>query len=209
MISNGAAVASRSRGRAFHRQHGSLQRACGRRSARPWRSYRSYPRIVGETGGKDFILAHPSADPAALAVGDRPRRLRIPGAEVLGGEPRLRAALAVERRARPRRGDDGRHQDGRRPRLPQLHGRGHRQAGVRQDQRLHRPRQEERDDHRRRRLRHEHGLLHRADARRDRRSRVSSCCAKRSSGRSSRLTSTTMRSGTRRWRSWTRRRRMR
>jgi 1-pyrroline-5-carboxylate dehydrogenase len=26
-------------------------------------SYRSYPRIVGETGGKDFILAHPSADP--------------------------------------------------------------------------------------------------------------------------------------------------
>ena len=31
--------------------------------------YRSYPRIVGETGGKDFILAHPSADPAALAVG--------------------------------------------------------------------------------------------------------------------------------------------
>src|SRR5260221_9917065 len=31
-------------------------------------SYRSYPRIVGETGGKDFILAHPSADPDALAV---------------------------------------------------------------------------------------------------------------------------------------------
>jgi len=32
-------------------------------------SYRSYPRIVGETGGKDFIVAHPSADPEALAVG--------------------------------------------------------------------------------------------------------------------------------------------
>jgi 1-pyrroline-5-carboxylate dehydrogenase len=30
--------------------------------------YRSYPRIVGETGGKDFIVAHASADPAALAV---------------------------------------------------------------------------------------------------------------------------------------------
>ncbi len=35
-----------------------------------WRSvgenianYRSYPRIVGETGGKDFVVAHPSADP--------------------------------------------------------------------------------------------------------------------------------------------------
>ncbi len=31
-------------------------------------SYRSYPRIVGETGGKDFIVAHPSADPASVAV---------------------------------------------------------------------------------------------------------------------------------------------
>ncbi|MDQ6885715.1 MAG: L-glutamate gamma-semialdehyde dehydrogenase [Gemmatimonadota bacterium] len=31
-------------------------------------SYRSYPRLVGETGGKDFIVAHPSADPQALAV---------------------------------------------------------------------------------------------------------------------------------------------
>ncbi len=28
--------------------------------------YRHYPRIVGETGGKDFILAHPSADPDVL-----------------------------------------------------------------------------------------------------------------------------------------------
>ena len=30
--------------------------------------YRSYARIVGETGGKDFIVAHASADPQALAV---------------------------------------------------------------------------------------------------------------------------------------------
>lgn len=29
-------------------------------------TYKSYPRIVGETGGKDFIFAHPSADPVAL-----------------------------------------------------------------------------------------------------------------------------------------------
>src|SRR5262245_29167973 len=28
--------------------------------------YRSYPRIVGETGGKDFVIAHPSADPDSL-----------------------------------------------------------------------------------------------------------------------------------------------
>src|SRR5207244_3715752 len=31
-------------------------------------TYRSYPRLVGETGGKDFIVAHPSADPDALVV---------------------------------------------------------------------------------------------------------------------------------------------
>ena len=30
--------------------------------------YRSYPRIVGETGGKDFIVAHPSADPDVLRM---------------------------------------------------------------------------------------------------------------------------------------------
>jgi 1-pyrroline-5-carboxylate dehydrogenase len=30
--------------------------------------YRSYPRLVGETGGKDFIVVHPSADPAEVAV---------------------------------------------------------------------------------------------------------------------------------------------
>ena len=30
--------------------------------------YAAYPRLVGETGGKDFILAHPSADVDALAV---------------------------------------------------------------------------------------------------------------------------------------------
>ncbi len=32
-------------------------------------NYRTYPRLVGETGGKDFVLAHPSADPAALRTG--------------------------------------------------------------------------------------------------------------------------------------------
>ncbi len=30
--------------------------------------YRNYPRIVGETGGKDFILAHPTADPDVVAT---------------------------------------------------------------------------------------------------------------------------------------------
>ncbi len=31
-------------------------------------NYRTYPRIVGETGGKDFVFAHPSADIDALVV---------------------------------------------------------------------------------------------------------------------------------------------
>ncbi|MEZ5283725.1 MAG: aldehyde dehydrogenase family protein [Vicinamibacterales bacterium] len=31
-------------------------------------TYRSYPRLVGETGGKDFIVMHPSADPQEVAV---------------------------------------------------------------------------------------------------------------------------------------------
>jgi 1-pyrroline-5-carboxylate dehydrogenase len=30
--------------------------------------YRGYPRLVGETGGKDFVIAHPSADPDVLSV---------------------------------------------------------------------------------------------------------------------------------------------
>jgi 1-pyrroline-5-carboxylate dehydrogenase len=30
--------------------------------------YAAYPRLVGETGGKDFVIAHPSAEPAELVV---------------------------------------------------------------------------------------------------------------------------------------------
>ncbi len=41
-----------------------LWQAVGRAIA----SYRSYPRLVGETGGKDFVLAHPSADPVTTEV---------------------------------------------------------------------------------------------------------------------------------------------
>ncbi|GAA1816989.1 L-glutamate gamma-semialdehyde dehydrogenase [Planosporangium flavigriseum] len=41
-----------------------LTRAVGENIA----NYRSYPRLVGETGGKDFVIAHPSADPASLAT---------------------------------------------------------------------------------------------------------------------------------------------
>ncbi len=31
-------------------------------------NYRTYPRIVGETGGKDFVIAHPSANVEAVAT---------------------------------------------------------------------------------------------------------------------------------------------
>ncbi|MDQ4038183.1 MAG: L-glutamate gamma-semialdehyde dehydrogenase [Actinomycetota bacterium] len=41
-----------------------LWRAVGNRIDR----YRSYPRLVGETGGKDFVIAHPGADSAALVT---------------------------------------------------------------------------------------------------------------------------------------------
>jgi 1-pyrroline-5-carboxylate dehydrogenase len=40
-----------------------MQRVAGQVS-----TYRTYPRIVGETGGKNFVLAHPSADCAALTA---------------------------------------------------------------------------------------------------------------------------------------------
>ena len=41
-----------------------LWRTVGENIAR----YRNYPRVVGETGGKDFVIAHPSADPAAITA---------------------------------------------------------------------------------------------------------------------------------------------
>ena len=117
------ARASRSRGRAFHRLDGGLP-ADVADDRREYRRYRNYPRIVGETGGKNFIVAHPSADVAALVDGDRPRRLRVPGAEVLGGLARLRAgslwpALRDQFVARSRR-----LRWATSTRISQLHGRG-------------------------------------------------------------------------------------
>ena len=67
-------------------------------------SYRNYPRVVGETGGKDFILAHASADLEALAVACVRGVVRVPGAEVLGLVAPLRAAQPLAGPARaPRR----------------------------------------------------------------------------------------------------------
>jgi len=41
-----------------------LWRAVGENISR----YRNYPRLVGETGGKDFVVVHPSADPACISA---------------------------------------------------------------------------------------------------------------------------------------------
>jgi 1-pyrroline-5-carboxylate dehydrogenase len=41
-----------------------LWRTVGENIAR----YRNYPRVVGETGGKDFVLVHPSADPGSISA---------------------------------------------------------------------------------------------------------------------------------------------
>ena len=102
-------------------------------------SYRSYPRIVGETGGKDFVLAHPSADPDVV------RTALIRGAFEFQGQKCSAASRAYVARSVwdrmkelvPRGGRGA--ADGRRHRLLQLHGRGHRRARVRQAQGRDRP----------------------------------------------------------------------
>ena len=65
--------------------------------------YRNYPRIVGETGGKDFIVAHPSRRRRRAGDGDRARLVRVPGPEVLGRVARLRAVEPLAGAARAAR----------------------------------------------------------------------------------------------------------
>ena len=65
----GAALDSAPRGHPLHRLDGvfnSMWQTIGSNIAAG--RYRNYPRIVGETGGKDFIVAHPSADVDAVAT---------------------------------------------------------------------------------------------------------------------------------------------
>ncbi len=72
-----------------------------------WREIGSNDRVVrratrgwsARRAARTSSIAHPSADPAALVTGPGPRRVRVPGSEVLGGIARLRPALAVGRRA--------------------------------------------------------------------------------------------------------------
>ena len=187
-ISNTLLDSPRSRRRPLHRQHGGLQQHVedDRREHRPLPRL-SAPRRRNRRQG--LHRRAPVGRSAGARRRDRARRVRVPGAEVLGREPRLRAAVALERRARSHGRDDEGHQDGRRPRLPQLHGRGHRQEGVHQDQRLPRRREEEREGAAGRRPRR----ATRATSSSRRWSRrpipATGCCARRSSARSSRRTS--------------------
>ena len=96
--------------------------------------YRSYPRIVGETGGKDFIVAHPSADADAVVTAVVRGLVRVPGSEVLRGLPHLHPRVALGRHARRACRPRGRAEGRRRGRLRELHGRGHRRQGVRDAQ---------------------------------------------------------------------------
>lgn len=64
-------------------------------------SYKTYPRLVGETGGKDFVIAHPSADPAVVTTA------LIRGAFEYSGQKCSAASRAyVPRSVWDRMGDD-------------------------------------------------------------------------------------------------------
>ena len=93
--------------------------------------YRSYPRLVGETGGKDFVIAHPSADPDVLSTA------LIRGAFEYQGQKCSAASRAyIPRSVWARMGDDvpgpgGLADHGRRVGRPvPVHGRGDRRPGL-------------------------------------------------------------------------------
>ena len=113
-----------------------LWRTVGENIAR----YRNYPRLVGETGGKDFVIVHPSADPATII----PTLIR--GAFEYQGQKCSAASRAYvpeslwNRIKDDVRGSGPGADDGRRVRRPvAVHGRGHRRPRLRQAPRRPRP----------------------------------------------------------------------
>ncbi len=86
-------------------------------------TYKTYPRLVGETGGKDFILAHASADPQALATAIIRGGFEYQG-QKCSAASRVYVARSVWDRIRPQARRHHRlAQDGQRQRLLELHGR--------------------------------------------------------------------------------------
>ena len=102
--------------------------------------YRTYPRLVGETGGKDFVVAHPSADPAILKTALTRGAFEYQGQKCSATSRAYIPALDLEQRLPGGVRRRGRlHRHGRRHRPVELHRRGHRRARLRQEQGRHRP----------------------------------------------------------------------
>ena len=97
-VSEAARAAPRAGRHPLHRLDRDLPAPVARRSATGIGSYAGYPRLVGETGGKDFVVAHPSADPAALVTGLVRGAFEYQGQKCSAASRALRAALAVGRR---------------------------------------------------------------------------------------------------------------
>ena len=162
-------------------------------------NYHGYPRLVGETGGKDFVVAHSSADPDVLTTA------LIRGAFDYQGQKCSAASRAfVPKSVWSKMGDDFLSKvsepDVRRRHRPlQLRRRGDRPALLRPQRGRDRPGQgDQQHRHRRRRqLRRQRGLLHPADRAARHRPEPTRRSATSTSGRSCRCTSTTTRRRTR------------
>ena len=93
-------------------------------------TYRSYPRIVGETGGKDFIVAHPSADPDVVRVAMIRGAFEYQG-QKCSAASRAYVAKSVWKKIKDQLVADIENlSDGRRHRPVQLHGRGDRRPAF-------------------------------------------------------------------------------
>ena len=94
------ARSSRLRRHSLHRIDRRLQRHVAARRRRTSASTAPIRASSARPAARTSSSCTPSADPQEVAVGARARRVRVPGTEVLGGEPRLRAEVAVAGRAR-------------------------------------------------------------------------------------------------------------
>ena len=142
---------------------------------------------------------------------DAPRCLRVPGPEVLGRLACVRREVGLEEDPRPVHRGHRRPRHGRRHRLLQLHGRGHRRPGLRQAQGRDRPRQAQQEprDRRRRQGRRLGRLLRPARRSWSPPTRPTRCSRPSTSARSSPCTSTRTATSRRSSRRWSRSRRTR